>query len=377
MLINNQIAPEGRDWSYLMFDGLPPGPGVLFEEVTLDERIGAEAVALLIDPKPDDLLASLRLNLNLKAGIAATAYGPVLFLIWWIPPIVNGLPSAHYEQVMNPLYIKTSEVLRRLADQTHLHVLLSDAIGQILTVFEYKNTFGFDVIRAGVDERSARDYLGQRLPAFAESQLGDLLGRISERGHQSKSSVRSESQFSQSGGLLRVPYVIDNQGHKLSDILNHILQEHGGRSLDSASAYFTVGGFGLLQRGLESLGNFRLILGAEPTTGEQLGMRPEPGLIKGLIKGDLETMPFDEKSPFSRMNLRERWARYLPGRMRCRRIRSLRQSHRSTKLLRGRLTAKRPSLHDCFPLACARTSISGSLPRSFSAVLSIVKGLLK
>jgi hypothetical protein len=88
MPFNNQIAPERRDWSYLVFNGLPPGPGVLFEEVTLDERIGAEAVALLIDPKPDDLLASLSANLNLKAGIASTAYGPVLFLIWWVP-IVN------------------------------------------------------------------------------------------------------------------------------------------------------------------------------------------------------------------------------------------------------------------------------------------------
>jgi superfamily II DNA or RNA helicase len=145
-------------------------------------------------------------------------------------------------------------------------------------------------------ERLARDYLGQRLPAFAESQMSDLLGRISEHGRQPKSSVQAESQFGQSGGPLRVPYVIDNQGHKLSDILNRILQEHVGRSLDSASAYFTVGGFGLLQRGLESLGNFRLILGAEPTTGEQLGLRPEPGLIKGLIKGDLESMPFDEKT---------------------------------------------------------------------------------
>src|ERR1700722_18096766 len=92
-------------------------------------------------------------------------------------------------------------------------------------------------------ERLARDYLGQRLPAFAESQLGDLLGRISERGEQPKSSVQAESQFGQAGGPLRVPYVIDNQGHKLSDILNGILQEHVGRSLDSASAYFTVGGF--------------------------------------------------------------------------------------------------------------------------------------
>jgi hypothetical protein len=154
MPLNNQIAPERRDWSYMVFNGLPTGSGILFEEVTLDKRIGPEAVALLIDPEPDDLLAnvSLSLNLHLKTGIAATAYGPVLFLIWWIPPVVNGRPSAFYEQVMNPLYSKTSEVLLRLADQTHLHVLLIGATGQVLTVFEYKNTFGFDGIRAGVDE---------------------------------------------------------------------------------------------------------------------------------------------------------------------------------------------------------------------------------
>ena len=38
-----------------------------------------------------------------------------------------------------------------MADQNHLHVLLIDATGQVLTVFEYKNTFGFDGIRSGVD----------------------------------------------------------------------------------------------------------------------------------------------------------------------------------------------------------------------------------
>jgi hypothetical protein len=151
MPLNNQLEPEHRDWSYMAFDSPPPGPGVLFEEVTLDERIGAEAVALLMGPEPDDLVANQSLNLNLKAGIAMTAYGPVLFLIWWIPPIVNGLPSEFYEQVMNPLSLKTSEVLRRLADQTHLHVLLIDGSGQVLTVFEHKNVFGFDRIRAAVD----------------------------------------------------------------------------------------------------------------------------------------------------------------------------------------------------------------------------------
>ncbi|MBZ5563619.1 MAG: helicase [Acidobacteriia bacterium] len=93
-----------------------------------------------------------------------------------------------------------------------------------------------------------------------------------------------------------VPYVIDNQTHRLSDILIAILQGHVGRSLDIATAYFTVGGFGLLRPGLEKLGNFRMILGAEPTTGEQVGLRPDGGVIKGLIQRDLELLPFEEKT---------------------------------------------------------------------------------
>ena len=95
---------------------------------------------------------------------------------------------------------------------------------------------------------------------------------------------------------IHLPYVIDNQRFRLADVLNGILSTHVGRSLDTASAYFTVGGFGLLQAGLRSLGNFRLILGAEPTSGEQLGLRPDPGIIKGLIEGDLESLPFEEKT---------------------------------------------------------------------------------
>ena len=92
------------------------------------------------------------------------------------------------------------------------------------------------------------------------------------------------------------PYVIDNQTHRLVDVLNSILESHEGRSLDIASAYFTAGGFGLLRQGLLALGNFRFILGAEPTSGEQIGLRPNPGLIPGLLKGDLETLAFDERT---------------------------------------------------------------------------------
>ena len=64
-----------------------------------------------------------------------------------------------------------------------------------------------------------------------------------------------------------------------------------------ATAYFTVGGFGLLQDGLEPLGSFRLLLGAEPTVGVDIGLHPDPDAVKGLLRKDFgKTLPFDEKT---------------------------------------------------------------------------------
>ncbi len=40
---------------------------------------------------------------------------------------------------------------------------------------------------------------------------------------------------------MKIPYVIDNQVHRMTDILNALLARHRGRSLDVATAYFTVG----------------------------------------------------------------------------------------------------------------------------------------
>jgi len=144
-------------------------------------------------------------------------------------------------------------------------------------------------------ERLAQMYLGHKLPKFADAQLRELLNRIRSGDGMDSPAPEVLGELSrQSGGTIQVPYVIDNQAQRLSDVLAGILQKHSGRSLDAASAYFTVGGFGLLQQGLERLGNFRLILGSEPTTGQQLGLKPETGVIKGLIEQDLEALPFDE-----------------------------------------------------------------------------------
>ena len=94
--------------------------------------------------------------------------------------------------------------------------------------------------------------------------------------------------------MLKIPYVIDNQDHRLGDILKQVLAEHLGRSLDVATAYFTVSGFELLREGLGRLGNLRLLLGAEPTSGVDLGVRPNQGAVTGLIAHDLNEATFDE-----------------------------------------------------------------------------------
>lgn len=95
---------------------------------------------------------------------------------------------------------------------------------------------------------------------------------------------------------MNIPYVIDNQDHKLADVLNSLLAEHKGRSLDIVSAYFTVGGFGLLQQGLQALGNFRLLLGAEPASGQDIGLKPKADVVRGLLTQDMERLAFSEET---------------------------------------------------------------------------------
>ena len=93
-----------------------------------------------------------------------------------------------------------------------------------------------------------------------------------------------------------IPFVIDNQQHKMSDVLNELLRLHRGRSLDIATAYFNVGGWQLLREGLDGLGNMRLLLGDEPEAGLELGLR-EVGAkpVRGLIR-ELAGANFNEQT---------------------------------------------------------------------------------
>ncbi len=91
---------------------------------------------------------------------------------------------------------------------------------------------------------------------------------------------------------MNIPIILDNQQHRTADVLNTMLAEHWGRARAVATAYFNIGGWPLLQTGLEGRGHFRLPIGAEPETGADVGWREAATRpVKGLIR-NLASEPF-------------------------------------------------------------------------------------
>jgi len=88
---------------------------------------------------------------------------------------------------------------------------------------------------------------------------------------------------------MRIPYVIDNQEHTLADVLNYLLSAWPVQACDIATAYFSIRGYHQLQAGLERLVSFRLLLGAEPSEGADVGLTPAQRL-----KFELNQEPFSE-----------------------------------------------------------------------------------
>lgn len=100
-----------------------------------------------------------------------------------------------------------------------------------------------------------------------------------------------------------IPFVIDNQQHTLSDILNMLLAGPYVRSLDIATTSFTIGGWECLHTSLQRLvsyerrGSVRMLLGAAMDEREELDQREYsdcPHLQRGLIR-NLEELDFTDR----------------------------------------------------------------------------------
>jgi hypothetical protein len=74
-----------------------------------------------------------------------------------------------------------------------------------------------------------------------------------------------------------LPYVIDNDRHRLADIRNQVLADHRDLALDVVTAYFNVRSYGLVANRLKAVDSLRLLLGGQPTEATQLGLRPRAG----------------------------------------------------------------------------------------------------
>jgi SNF2 family DNA or RNA helicase len=90
----------------------------------------------------------------------------------------------------------------------------------------------------------------------------------------------------------RIPYVIDNDRHKLADVLNQVLETHRDLAMDAATAFFNIRGYGFLREKLRDLGSLRLLLGAEPLSGGDLGLKPRLAALLAALRGDLATEPY-------------------------------------------------------------------------------------
>lgn len=94
---------------------------------------------------------------------------------------------------------------------------------------------------------------------------------------------------------MRIPFVIDNRDdNTMAAVLASVLAGHVGRSVDVATAYFNVQGFDLLRSELERVGAFRLLIGAEPTAGRDLGLNELSDHIARSMTGDLNLEAYDE-----------------------------------------------------------------------------------
>jgi hypothetical protein len=85
---------------------------------------------------------------------------------------------------------------------------------------------------------------------------------------------------------MKIPYVIDNQTHRLVVVLNELLAGHAGKSLNVATAYFTAGAFGMLKEGLLAT---VFNLAARYASGGEAAKRP----TRRLERENLQLICFD------------------------------------------------------------------------------------
>ena len=88
----------------------------------------------------------------------------------------------------------------------------------------------------------------------------------------------------------QIPYVIDNIEITLAEVINHLLSWQQGQQLDVATAYFSIRGFQQVEDTLPGVGGFRLLIGDEPKSEHDVGLKPEAA---SFLRGEINAEPLN------------------------------------------------------------------------------------
>jgi hypothetical protein len=142
---DNRIRNRNVEY-HLSLDWPTTAWGPSFFETVLDAEVGAEIALLLVDQTDFAYQLAERkpFELRIKLGAMRTDAGPIVFLLWWVPPLTDGMPFALYEHLLNTTERGVLKIVQQVSSQTHLHVLLIGPGQKLLDVYEFENTFDFD-----------------------------------------------------------------------------------------------------------------------------------------------------------------------------------------------------------------------------------------
>lgn len=87
--------------------------------------------------------------------------GPIIYMMWWFPPLVSNTPDASYGLLLSPSPPPgISQLIEGVLHQPHLHMVILDENHEVFDVVEFK-----DVYDLGALLSAARD-IGAHLESY-------------------------------------------------------------------------------------------------------------------------------------------------------------------------------------------------------------------
>jgi len=154
--------------------------GIYYLNAVLDKEVGEEVVLIIYDPT--DFIYEVEqlvpFNFYVASFVINTAYGPVFSFLFWVT-------NTHDKREAFAIYDKPIDISRptliqpwiKIANQTHVHLLLIDKNYETVGFYEFDNVLGFEESVNTIlqlDTSNVMDYICAEQEYFSKYSLEDL-----------------------------------------------------------------------------------------------------------------------------------------------------------------------------------------------------------